>query len=436
MEQIIKRTVSSLKDEEQLRMRKVLLIVLAAIAAGGLVLSVVAFLYERWLTLLATIGVFVLSSFSLFMARKGYFHFAQTLTMTAILAASVYNTYIGRGIHDIAVAVFPVAIVLASIMLSMALYVGFTTISILAVSAIGFLKWEGETRGFFRSEDFGELFVLAVIFTVTAVASRLLVRNSLLGSARAIRSEEKYCRIYEHVQDMYYETNFDGLLLETNLAGEKLLRGTRKEIIGKPVARYYADPSVRESILSYLEREGSITNYEFQLRDLGGNIHLVSLNASILENQKEKERRIIGSMRDITEHKFVEEQLLQAQKMESIGALTGGIAHDFNNLLTVINGQCEMALLDIGDSETDSEIEESIHAIRAAGKRAADLTGQLLAFSRKQAFEPQAIAINRLIRNLRQIMRTLAGERITLDLHLNPVPNILADPSQVEQIIV
>lgn len=128
------------------------------------------------------------------------------------------------------------------------------------------------------------------------------------------------------------------------------------------------------------------------------------------------------------------DKMRQFQKIEAVGRLAGGIAHDFNNLLTVISGYSDLLLARLGsDSSNRKEIEE----IRKAGKRATALTGQLLAFSRKQMLQPKVIDLNTVVTDVIEILRRLIGEDIELVTNLeNPLGTILADPGQIEQVIV
>jgi two-component system, cell cycle sensor histidine kinase and response regulator CckA len=130
-----------------------------------------------------------------------------------------------------------------------------------------------------------------------------------------------------------------------------------------------------------------------------------------------------------------EAQLRQAQKMESIGQLAGGIAHDFNNLLTVINSYSDMLLGDMGFDNSFSR--SGLEQIKEAGHRAASLTRQLLAFSRRQVLEPKVLDLNETVSNMAKLLRRLIGEDIALVLCPHPrLGRIKADPGQVEQIIM
>jgi two-component system cell cycle sensor histidine kinase/response regulator CckA len=151
--------------------------------------------------------------------------------------------------------------------------------------------------------------------------------------------------------------------------------------------------------------------------------------------------KVVGMAHDITERRQaeqaqakLEDQLRQAQKMESIGRLAGGVAHDFNNLLTVIQGHCD--LMQVQMSDADPLLDE-LGQIRHAGARAAALTQQLLAFSRKQILAPIVLDLNSLVANLGEMLERLIGEDITLTTALQPeLWSVTADPGQIEQVIM
>jgi PAS domain S-box-containing protein len=172
---------------------------------------------------------------------------------------------------------------------------------------------------------------------------------------------------------------------------------------------------------------------ETEEKDKHGNIHHFR-NSYFGMIKSDKLSAIWGIQMDITDQRKLEEQLRQSQKLEAVGTLAGGIAHDFNNLLTVINGHAEMSLMGL-DIEHASH--KDITSILNAGKRAKTLTSQLLAFSRKQIYEPKIIEINRVISSLDKMLRRLIGEDIHIDANLrHGIPLIKADPGQIEQILM
>jgi nitrogen-specific signal transduction histidine kinase/ActR/RegA family two-component response regulator len=139
-------------------------------------------------------------------------------------------------------------------------------------------------------------------------------------------------------------------------------------------------------------------------------------------------------LRDITEHKRLEAQFLQAQKMEAIGVLAGGVAHDFNNLLNVINGYSELVLENLAQ---DNPIRQDLEQIREAGQRAASLTSKLLAFGRKQMLKPETLDLNKIVTDMGSLLRRLIGEDIDLVAKTQPgIGLVNADPVQIQQIIM
>ena len=144
---------------------------------------------------------------------------------------------------------------------------------------------------------------------------------------------------------------------------------------------------------------------------------------------------LIGKLeQNIGELQQTQAQLIQAQKMEAVGRLAGGIAHDFNNLLTVIRGYSELLL---NEYDLDSSVKETVGEIRKAGEQASQLTGHLLAFSRKQMFRPRIVNINDTIRGMEKILQRLIGEDVELQTSLQPdLDSIRIDPHQIEQVIM
>ena len=139
-------------------------------------------------------------------------------------------------------------------------------------------------------------------------------------------------------------------------------------------------------------------------------------------------------LRDVTEHRRLEEDLRQAQKMESVGKLAGGIAHDFNNLLTAIIGYAALAE---GEVVRGTPLHEWIAQIRRSGEQAAALTSQLLAFGRRQVLRPVDLDLNAVVDDIQKMLRRLIGERIELVVQLaTGLTRVRADRSQVEQVIM
>ncbi len=156
-------------------------------------------------------------------------------------------------------------------------------------------------------------------------------------------------------------------------------------------------------------------------------ITLARKHRDLLENLREK--KLVEEMKD-----NLEEQLLQSQKMEAIGRLAGGVAHDFNNILTIIKVNSELLL---SRMENENPYRKKIDDIRGASERAANLTRQLLAFSRKQVLKPIELNFNKVIKNVKDMLQTLVGEAIVIKTDLAyELGDVRADPSQMEQVIL
>jgi PAS domain S-box-containing protein len=182
--------------------------------------------------------------------------------------------------------------------------------------------------------------------------------------------------------------------------------------------------------VEHLRRCGSLI-HQGERRRKDGTLFPVEVNFNCIRLDCEY---MVAVVRDVTERRRLEEQLRQAQKMEAVGQLAGGVAHDFNNLLTVISGYCELLLASLPPSDP---WREQLAAIRDAGERAAGLTGQLLAFSRKAIVAPKILDLNDVVDSVGKMLRRLIGEDVVLVTALAPsLDRVKADPGQVEQVII
>lgn len=173
---------------------------------------------------------------------------------------------------------------------------------------------------------------------------------------------------------------------------------------------------------------------EYRWRDSFDRYRWILDQATAVRDENGNLREVIGTWLDISTQKTLEEQLRQAQKMEAVGRLAGGIAHDFNNLLTAIIGYSDMLLERLQPSNT---LRPEISEINVAGKRAAELTRQLLAFSRRQLLQPRVIELNNIISGLEKMLRRLIGEDIELTARLaESLGRIKVDPGQMEQVMM
>ena len=193
------------------------------------------------------------------------------------------------------------------------------------------------------------------------------------------------------------------------------------------------DPTNREQIRAFIRARYRVSDSETREHDRDGRPR-VFLNNVVGFVEDGHLVRVWGTQRDVTEQRQLEEQFRQSQKMEAVGQLAGGIAHDFNNLLTAILGNTQLLLRDLppGDAKR-GDVEE----IRKASERAASLTRQLLAYSRRQMLQPEVLNLNGVVAEMDKMLRRLIGEHIALVTVLAPdLGHVRADPNQLEQVIV
>jgi two-component system, cell cycle sensor histidine kinase and response regulator CckA len=190
------------------------------------------------------------------------------------------------------------------------------------------------------------------------------------------------------------------------------------------------------SIADALANSGETWSGEYRFRHAAGNYLQLLERAALVRGPSGRVVRFVGSLMDITARKQLQDQLCRSQKMEAFGQLAGGVAHDFNNFLTAILGYSDLVLSEPG---VKGEAEKHITEIRKAAGRASALTGQLLAFSRRQALEPHTIEVNSIISNLERSLFRLLGENITVVCQLHREKggaHIKVDPGQLTQIIL
>jgi PAS domain S-box-containing protein len=250
-----------------------------------------------------------------------------------------------------------------------------------------------------------------------------------------LRDQQFYTRsLIESNIDALMATDPAGIITDVNKQMEALTGCTRDELIGAPFKNYFTDPERAEAGIMRVLSGSKVTDYELTVRARDGKETVVSFNATTFHDRDRKLLGVFAAARDVTEHKELEERLRQSQKMDAIGRLAGGVAHDFNNLLTVINGYSDLLL---GKLDTRDPMREEITQILNAGKLAAKLTQQLLAFSRRQVLQPKVLDLNHLVLDVEKMLRRLVGEDIEIVTVLSPQAElVMADPGQMTQVLM
>ena len=240
--------------------------------------------------------------------------------------------------------------------------------------------------------------------------------------------------------------NLSGAIVDMNAAAERMFEIAREEAIGRELASVMIPEEYREQHRQALARHrpgapSRVIGHRLELYGLRAGKHLFPIELSVSRIETADGPIFTAWIRDLSERRKAEEalryseaQLRQAQKMEAVGRLAGGVAHDFNNVLTAIFGYADL-LLDgfaIGDPRR-RDVEE----IKRAANRAAALTRQLLAFSRKQVMQPRRLNLNEVISNIQTLLAKLVGDEIELVIEpAAALDDVKADPGQLEQVLM
>ncbi len=258
-------------------------------------------------------------------------------------------------------------------------------------------------------------------------------------------SEEKYRSLFSQSTEGIYLHDFEGRILDVNQMACTQSGYSREELLGLTVFDFHPSKNTTnllkdEILLAWRQLtpdQRVVVNIEHQRKD--GTVYPVDISTGIVCYGGTN--AVLAIVKDITERKKgeaeqekLQAQLAQAQKMESVGRLAGGVAHDFNNMLGVILGHTEMVLQQVS---SDEPLHANLEAIQEAAKRSADLTGQLLAYARKQTVAPRVVDLNDTIEKMLNLLRRLIGEDI--DLAWQPgrrVWPIKMDTAQIDKILV
>jgi two-component system cell cycle sensor histidine kinase/response regulator CckA len=251
-----------------------------------------------------------------------------------------------------------------------------------------------------------------------------------------LESEQNYRALFEESKDIIYMSTPDGKFLDINPAGIELFGyPSKEEILQINIANdLYANPDDREKFQQVLARDGYVKDYEVVIKRRDGEHIIVLLTSTAVQDEKGEIIAYRGIMKDITERKRLEQQLLQAQKMEAVGQLAGGVAHDFNNILTAIIGFGTLLKIETGKDEL---LRSYVTQILTSAERAATLTQALLAFSRRQIISPTPLNLNEIIQRVERLLSRLIGEDIELSTFLTDKDlTVMADSGQIETVLM
>lgn len=270
----------------------------------------------------------------------------------------------------------------------------------------------------------------AILGIITDITERKRTEEALK------KSEEKYRTLFEESKDTVYISTPEGTFIDINPAGVELFGYSSKEdILQVDIARdIFCNAKDRDRFQQTLKKQGYVKDYELNLKRKDGQKLNVLETATVVRDTQGKIVAFQGIIHNLTERKKLEEQLLQAQKMETIGTLAGGVAHDFNNLLTAILGNVELGMQ---ETKPDHPVYRDLIEIEKAAIHARTLIVQLLSFSRHQMLKPKLLNFNHTIEEMLKMLRRIIGEDIELKIDLaDELSNILADPAKLQQMLM
>jgi two-component system, cell cycle sensor histidine kinase and response regulator CckA len=256
---------------------------------------------------------------------------------------------------------------------------------------------------------------------------------------RALReSEERYRDLIENAGDMIATVDLNERFTSVNSAFVRALGfEAAEEIVGRSLGEFVPEERVgalKQELRDKLSGDKSVTTYEHELLGKDGRRVLVEVSSRLIHRDGEPVG-VQAICRDVTARRTLEDRLRQSERLESLGRLAGGVAHDFNNLLTAINGYGEIALAHLAGREEDAAA--CVLEMRQAGERAAELTEQLLAFSRNHIIQSVVVDLNENVAELRPLLERVLGDDIALTVALAPdLARIEGDRGQLSQIVV
>ena len=277
------------------------------------------------------------------------------------------------------------------------------------------------------------LVAMVLLFDVYVIYQQLQIHRFRV---RLAEREELFRLISENAADMIAVVSVDGQRLYNSPSYERALGYTAEELV-RTASFEQIHPEDRASVMAAAQetrRTGVGCRLEYRIRHKRGDWRVFESTSSAVRNANGETEKLVIVNRDITERKQLEQQLYLSQKLEAVGRLSGGVAHDFNNLLGVIIGYSEVMQKRMAPND---RFREAADEILKAAHRAAALTKQLLAFSRKQVLEPKVLDLNTVVADVEKMLKRLIGEDILLEILVSPdLHAVKADPGQIGQVIM
>jgi PAS domain S-box-containing protein len=309
---------------------------------------------------------------------------------------------------------------------------------------LGFVILEGARLGYYSTEFGIALLVIAIIVLLRAFVFRTAVTVDGIDQERsaateeAIRAQQRQRMVTDTIADAVISIDATSTIEFANPAAERIFGYTAAELAGQPLTKLMPE-RFRNRHLAALRRYVDSGNRTIawdgtELVGLRRDGREFPIDVAFAEDLLGEHRTFTGTIRDISARKSLEEQLVQAQRLESIGRLAGGIAHDFNNILTAILGYAGLLSEELPANDPNRD---KVVGIEQAARRATTLVRQLLAFGRRQVLHPEVLDVNEVIRAVTPMLERVIGEDIRFATRLTgKVHPIEADRGQLEQVLV
>ncbi|KMQ50541.1 multi-sensor hybrid histidine kinase [Chitinispirillum alkaliphilum] len=263
------------------------------------------------------------------------------------------------------------------------------------------------------------------------------------NAEKSLRKSEAKCRrIYESIQDIYFETDIEGNILEVSPSAEKLSGYTCEELSRTHMSSLFCNDEDKQRFINALvSNRDIISNYSIDFKNKGGKVISCSVSAEMVRDKNGAPKKIFGTIRDITDikkttkqNRMLEEQISFIRRLEITGQLAGGIAHDFNNILGGIIGYADLLS---GMQNFTSREKRYIGQIITSAQRGSDLTSQLLSFARKGSYRLAILDMNKVVSRLKEILDVTMNKKIKVQSVLSSLPcRIEGDATQLENAIM
>jgi len=443
-------------DEAKTRLARILYTLvtsLLVVISLGLIATLLIFVEKGITTSILLISLGILLTINI-LVKRGHLWLGSILYIFALWSAATITLYLGNGTSGSQLGFYLALTVTAGILLSVRWAVALTILNSLVV--LGFALLEINEYPFphlFPEPPLTRWFNFSVtlLLTITPVYRILTSLSEALGRAQQENEQRKEVELLLRESERKFRditNNIPGLVFQLRVPDDgssyfSFVSPRGMELLDLAVGLNSPDfdlganfhPEDKPAFLASIEQAvANRSNWHFEGRLLKSQGNNVWVQGIASPTSTEDELVFDGILLDVTERKRLEEQLRQAQKMEAVGRLSGGIAHDFNNILVPITGYVELAMVNLAPGD---KLYSYLKRVQDAAERAADLTHQILAFSRKQVLKMQVLDLNTVVTDFKKMVQRLIGEDIEFETFLTPdLYRVKADQGQLEQVLM